>query len=200
MRRTINRVFTILLICTAAAAVGQPAVAAESCSLKQVASLPMHYVNNEILVDITIEDAPVSFVVDTGSYASAIGRGLVSRLKLPMKGSGTGIGATGAADTYMTTVQKLQLGRMVGNNQKFFIDDNFGDGQDGRPAGIFGADYLGAYDFEIDFVAKKFNLYLHDHCPDRVVYWDNEYFKITFRPGDDPTPSIKIPVSVDGHL
>jgi hypothetical protein len=129
-----------------------------------------------------------------------IGHGLASRLKLPVKTlQGTMYGVTGASEMHVATVHTLTLGHMVGHNQNFFVDDNFGDGQDHRPAGIFGADYLGAYDFEIDFTAGKFNLYLHDHCPDRVVYWDNEYFKLPFSPGENRTPSVKIPVSVDGH-
>jgi len=198
MSRTKSRILHALLA-VAAATLGWPALADPGCALKQVASLPMRYVNQEILVDFTVEDAPVSFLVDTGAGVSVIGYRLASRLKLPVKTvPGTMYGVTGASEMHVATVPTLKLGQMVGHNQNFFVDDNFGDGQDRRPAGIFGADYLGAYDFEIDFAAGKFNLYLHDHCPDRVVYWDSEYFKLPFSPGENRTPSIKIPVSVDG--
>lgn len=199
MSRTKSTILRALLIC-AAAILGWPALADPGCALKQVASMPMRYVNREILVDFTVDDAPVSFLVDTGAAASVIGSKLASRLKLPVKTlPGAMYGVTGASELHAATVPTLKLGLMVGHNQNFFVDDNFGDGQDRRPAGIFGADYLGAYDFEIDFGAGKFNLYLHDHCPDRVVYWDSEYFKLSFSPGENRTPSVKIPVSVDGH-
>jgi len=198
MSRTTNRILRALLICAAAAS--PPAVADEGCSLKQVASVPARFVNNEILVDLTVDDAPVSFMVDTGAGTSLIGQGLAARLKLPVRNRpGAVYGVTGAVANNFATVQSLQLGRMVAHNQDFFVDSNFGDGQNGRPAGILGADFLSSYDFEIDLASRKFNLYLHDHCPDRVVYWDKEYFKIPFTHGDGSIPRIDISVSVDGQ-
>jgi predicted aspartyl protease len=200
MSRTKSRILRALLA-TAAITIGRPSLAEQGCSLKQAASLPMHYVNNQILVDFQADDASVSFLVDTGAEYSEIGRALAARLNLPVLAQrGASYGATGATQLYAATVHTLRLGQMVAHNQPFFIDDNFGDGQDRRPAGIFGADFLGMYDFEIDFAAAKFNLYLRDHCPDRVVYWDNEFFKIPFSPGELQTPRINISVSVDGHL
>jgi predicted aspartyl protease len=198
MSKTTSRILRALLICAAAA--GGPALADAGCSLKQVASLPSRFVNNEILVDLTVDDAPVSFVIDTGAGASLIGLGLATRLNLPVRSRpGAMYGATGAAENNVATVHSLQLGRMVAHNQSFFVDANFGDGKDGRPAGILGADFLGSYDFEIDLAGHKFNLYLQDHCPDRVVYWDKEYFKIPFTHGDGRVPRIDIPVSIDGQ-
>jgi len=199
MSRSKRWALRALVVCIAAT-FGRPALAAEGCSLKQAASLPMHIVHNEILVDVTIDDLPVSFIIDTGAGTSLIGRGLVERLKLPVKAQrGSMYGVAGGAQAYAAVVRTLQMGQMVAHNQPFFIEDNFGDGQDRRPAGIFGADLLGSYDFEIDFAAAKLNLYLRDHCPDRVVYWDDEYFKLPFSPGNGPTPRINISVSVDGH-
>jgi predicted aspartyl protease len=196
MSRTTNRILRALLICAAA----RPALADGGCSLKQIASVPLRFVNNEILVVLTVDNAPVSFLVDTGAGFSLIGRGLATRLNLPVRSQpGTMYGVTGAVENNVATVRSLQLGRMVGQNQNFFVDSNFGDGQDGRPAGVLGADFLGSYDFEIDLVGGKFSLYLHDHCPDRVVYWDKEYFKIPFTHGDGRVPRIDIPVSVDGQ-
>jgi predicted aspartyl protease len=187
-----------LLIC--AAAVSRPALADEGCSLKQVASIPARFEHNQILVDLTVDDVPVSFLVDTGAGTSVIGGGLAARLKLPVRNQpGDLYGVTGAVDNNVATLHSLQLGRMVAHNEAFFVDPNFGDGQDGRPAGILGADFLGNYDFEIDLASRKFNLYVHDHCPDRVVYWDKEYFKIPFTHGDSRIPRIDISVSVDGQ-
>jgi hypothetical protein len=88
---------------------------------------------------------------------------------------------------------------MTAHSQPFFVDQNFGDGQDGRMAGIFGADFLSNYGIEIDLPDQKVNLYAADHCPDRVVYWASEYFKMPFDRGDRPVPKIKIAVALDGH-
>jgi predicted aspartyl protease len=196
MSRTTNWILCALLICAAA----PPALADGGCSLKQVASLPARFVNNEILVDVTVDDAPVSFVVDTGAETSLIGQGLATRLNLPVRSRpGDMYGLTGAVENNVATVHALQLGSMVAHNQNFFVDPHFGNGQDGRPAGILGADFLGSYDFEIDLAAGKFSLYLQDHCPDRVVYWDKEYFKIPFTHGESRIPQIDISVSVDGQ-
>jgi len=184
----------------AAIALSQPAGADQGCALKQTASLPMHLVGNRVVVDAQADDSPVSFVIDTGATYSLIGRALAARLNLGVRArGGESYGVTGAATTYVATVPSLRLGQLVARNQPFFVDGNLGDGQDGGPGGIFGADFLGMYDFEFDLAAGKFNLYLHDHCPDKVVYWDNEYFKLPFGTGGGRTPRINISVSVDGH-
>jgi predicted aspartyl protease len=199
MSRTKSRILGALLA-IAAIAFSQSAPADQACALKQVASLPMHYVNREILVDVETNDTPSSFMVDTGADYSLIGRALAARLNLGIRTTGGATyGVAGAAQTYVATVPALRLGKMIARNQPFFVDSNLGDGRDNRPAGIFGADFLGMYDFEVDLIGEKFNLYLHDHCPDQVVYWDNEYFKLPFSRGEGRTPRIDISVSVDGH-
>jgi len=176
------------------------AAAAEDCALKQVASLPVHYENHQMLVEIAVDDIPVNFLIDTGAEYSEIGQALAARLQLPVKNiAGTSYGVGGAADIMMTTVPTLQMGRMTAHGQPFFVDQNFGDVQDGRLAGIFGADFLSNYGIEIDLPDQKVNLYAQDHCPDRVVYWDSEYFKMPFDRGDRPVPKIKIAVALDGH-
>jgi predicted aspartyl protease len=176
------------------------AAAADDCALKQVASLPVHFENHQMLVEIAVDDIPVNFLIDTGAEYSEIGQALAARLQLPVKNiAGTSYGVGGAADIMMTTVPTLQMGRMTAHGQPFFVDQNFGDGQDGRMAGIFGADFLSNYGIEIDLPDQKVNLYAADHCPGRVVYWDSEYFKMPFDRGDRPVPKIKITVALDGH-
>src|ERR1700760_682697 len=87
MSRTMSRILRALLA-AAATILSQPARADQDCALKQVASLPMHYVNNKILVDVETDDIPVSFIIDTGATYSLIGRGLASRLKLGVRARG----------------------------------------------------------------------------------------------------------------
>jgi hypothetical protein len=82
------------------------AAAADDCTLKQVASLPVHFENHQILVEIAVDDIPVNFLIDTGAEYSEIGQALAARLQLPVKNiAGTSYGVGGAADIMMTTVQ-----------------------------------------------------------------------------------------------
>ena len=170
--RDMGKTSRALLICALALGVCRGGAAAEDCKLNQVASLPVHYVHNQIWVEIAVDDTPVNFIVDTGAQYSEISRALAARLHLPVKTvPGAANGVTGSSELNAATIPTLQMGRMTAHNEPFFVDANFGDGSDGGPTGLFGADFLSNYGIEIDLADQKFNLYARDYCPDHVVYW-----------------------------
>lgn len=49
--------------------------------------------------------------------------------------------------------------------------------------GYLGLTNFGNVDIELDVAASKLNLYLPSSCPDRVVYWANEYSKVPMKQG-----------------
>jgi len=174
--------------------------AATDCSLKQIASIPAEVTaNNQLLIDVTINEIPVKLRVDTGGATSALDLKFATRAGLPLETMQAAFyGLTGRALDQKTRVSALRLGNAVSKNADFAIMPIGGDGTDGEPVGLFGADYLQNYDVEFDFAGGKMNLFSHEHCVDHVVYWAPDFYKSAIRYGTGAilhTPLINITVN-----
>jgi len=153
--------------------------AASDCGLKQIASVPIEVTaNNLLMMDVTINGIPVKMRVDTGGATSVLNQKFADRAGLPVESMQAAFyGLTGRALDRKTRVETLRLGSAVSRNADFAIMPAGDDGTGGEPVGLFGADYLQNYDVEFDFAGGKMNLFDHQHCVDRVVYWAPEFFK-----------------------
>jgi len=173
---------------------------ATDCNLKQIASIPAEVTaNNQLLIDVTINEMPVKLRVDTGGATSALSLKFATRAGLPLETMQAAFyGLTGRALDQKTRVSALRLGNTISRNADFAIMPIGGDGTDGEPVGLFGADYLQNYDVEFDFAGGKMNLFSHEHCVDHVVYWAPDFYKSTIHYGTGAilhTPLINIAVN-----
>ncbi|MDB5363449.1 MAG: hypothetical protein JWO51_4746 [Rhodospirillales bacterium] len=168
-----------LLVAAPSLATSTGARAADSCELHMVASIPAKLSpSNQLLIDVSINDTPVKIQVDTGTQSSTLSTKFATRIGMPIENmAGVVYGLTGEALNQMTRIRTLRLGKAVNTNAAVVLMPVGGDGTDDQPVGLFGADYLQNYDVEIDTVGGKMNLFTHDHCPDRVVYWAPDFFK-----------------------
>jgi len=70
-----------------------------------------------------------------------------------------------------------------------------------QPDGLIGGDILSHYDVELNFVARKLNLFSPDHCEGKVIYWPATAGAIVpfsmRRPSAGDT-DIHVPITVDG--
>jgi predicted aspartyl protease len=159
-------------------AINGAAQAAETCQLKQVASIPVSIgASGRILMDVSINDHPVKLLLDTGASFSLLDRGFAQQAGLSLTETGTiGYGLTGHGINQATRVDRLQLGNAVSRGSDFAVGDTSAGGS--GAVGLFGADYLYNYDVEFDLAANRVKLYSQDHCPGQVVYWAKEYFRL----------------------
>jgi predicted aspartyl protease len=180
MSWTCRSLLAALLVGTFGLTATAPAGAAEDCRLKQFASIPTTFgADGRVALEVAINDQPAKLLIDTGAGLSFLDRAFVDHVRLPQYDTPVlGYGLTGRPIDRAARVARFALGRAVIHNQSFAIGSVGGDGTDGRPVGIFGANYLAPYDVEIDPVGRHLNLFLPDHCTGQTVYWANEYFRL----------------------
>jgi hypothetical protein len=187
MHRNVPKaVATAALVIAVAALPWRHARAAEDCSLKQVASIPAHLAPNGALVmDVTVNDtAATRLRLATESDFSYLTEAFARGHDMPVETLHGNYHTNGRnLLDQVTRIRSLQLGTARSTYEGFAIIDGGVDGSDGSAVGGLGADYLANYDVEIDLADGKVNLWSQDHCPGKVVYWANEYFRapLTFR-------------------
>jgi hypothetical protein len=178
---------------------------AQTCSLMQMASLDMTVLpNGTFAVPVSINGGQHLFRVDT----SAIFTTLVDKAaqKLALK---------------QYPVERLEMYDVGGRMHITYVDaDSFKLGnneakhfhlmvspvqQDMPPEvdGRLGPDMLSLFDVELDFAAKKMNLFSQDHCPGKVVYWTRGgYAELPFHQTGGPinvVQHIQFTMTLDGH-
>jgi predicted aspartyl protease len=171
---------------------------AGECQLKQLASIPAAFTNSgRIVVDVSLDDAPVKMLIDTGASINLLGQAFVEQQGMQVFDSqGTVYGLTGKELHQVARVSRLRLGNAVARDPVFVVGDMGREGNNGGPVGIFGADYLAQYDVEIDPTGGFVKLFSSDHCPGKVVYWTNEYFRLPAHLTLDH--HLEVQITVDG--
>jgi predicted aspartyl protease len=142
------------------------------------------------LIPTKVDGVDLPLLVDTGGIDSELTSQTADRLKLPkelLEVEARVYNVYGGYAKYRTTADTFSIGVMSGNHWPFIVsaqdDPGFGDGLEA--GGILGPDVMQRYDIEFDFAAGKFNIFTHDDCPGRVVYWTQQpYAAIPFRMDD----------------
>jgi hypothetical protein len=176
-----------------------PAYAEDTaCQLKQAASLPAKIDNGRLLIRMQLDDHDVWMKVGTGEPQGEIAWQTASQLKLPFLElrENAVIDDAGKALRHYVKVHTVGLGDLKAHDIVFVV---VGESNSAAPLqdGTFGADILTAYDVEFDLAHGKVNLYNPDHCPGKVVYWTENYFKIPFQL--DHSLHAIFPVTLDGQ-
>ncbi len=151
------------------------------CGLQRVAELPIKAEQGRLLIQLQIEGHDAWVQVDTGSPFDMISSHLVDELKLrklPIA-SGRAVDGAGKSLQHYVHIKKLTLSGMTAEDQDFIVMGE--SSAQGLPYdGIFGTNFLSAYDVELDMPHGKMNLFTHDHCKGQVVYWTRDYAVVPF--------------------
>ncbi|HWA92337.1 MAG TPA: retropepsin-like aspartic protease [Rhizomicrobium sp.] len=187
------------------------AAQAEDCTLKQMASLDMTMLpDGRVAVPVTINGTSHRFMVDTAGIFSQISADASQKLGLkeqPIEGEMYGVGGR----LHLTAANVKSF--MVGNNEArdFHLGvRHAGPGSDSKKSdsddsvdGLLAPDFLSLFDIELDFAAKKMNLFSQDHCAGKVVYWTRSgYAELPFHYTNGAiavTPHIELRMALDGH-
>ncbi len=169
--------------------------AAEQCTLRLMATLPMTEVGDGFEVPVSINGETHQFLVDTGGIYSSLAESIVQRQKLnEVSISGTDIfNAKGEKYKKGVSIDSLKVGNNEAKHFHMLARETFEPDEDG----IIAPDLLQLFDVELDFAAHRMNLFSPDHCPGKVVYWAKEHAAIPFKMPDGY--HIVVPVALDGR-
>jgi len=154
---------------------------AKPCSLERAAELPVKNEDGRLLIQVQINGRDAWVQVDTGSPFSLISARLANALDLRKSEvlPGRAIDAAGKSLKHFVHIKTLTLGGMTAENQAFLVMGE-GDSEERPYDGIFGANFLSAYDVELDIPHGMMRLFLHNRCEAAPVYWTQDFADVPF--------------------
>lgn len=189
-----------IALALAAGLFSRPGLAADApkCGLKLMAELPVDISHGALLVKLQVDGHDGNFLVDTGAPYSMITARMADTLglkPLPITPGLILFDAAGKQIKHFVIPKKLTIDNMIAENKEFAVMDENG----GRSPldGIFGANFLAAYDVELDVPHGKIRLFSQDHCKGQVVYWTQDYDSSPFTL--DANLHVVMHASIDGH-
>jgi len=153
-----------------------------SCRVTTIGDLTVLNNTGFPIVRAVLNEHPVAFIVDTGAARSTLWPKEVDKLGLdsvfgmvPMKGTG------GETTAGIAVADTLGLGHATASHVTFVTAGNLFDGRTvaGLPVvGLFGAEFLSAYDVFFDLPDHKINLYQVHGCTTELAAWSGTYEKL----------------------
>jgi predicted aspartyl protease len=192
----------MLCVATLAACAGGSTQTAQptTCSIEQVADVPVHMVRGHILAPANVNYAPVQLLVDTGASTSMLTPEVAQALRLPNDSYRTTTvhGTGGVVVTHNVMVRSLQVGSQDwqgGSITTGHLDRRYEE--DPPVAGLLGADHLTGFDVELDIPHHRMVLWRVQHCIEDFVPWQAPHFALRltrYQPNRVVTQ-----VHIDGH-
>src|SRR5579883_1386051 len=174
----------------------QPLVQAETgCQLVRIAEIPIEAKGHLLFVHGSIDEAPVTLLVDTGADRTLLTVTAVARLNLPRSlqiTTTTGLGApTPARDA------ELPSGLVLGETRFPISAVSVGHFEVPQADGLLGADVLLAFDLDLDIASQRMTLYRpRPSCREALPPWREPYVAIE---GIQARPDrVMMPIELDG--
>ncbi len=164
--------------CFALTALGNLAQAGEQCPpLRVAASVAMITMpSGRVVVPMNVAGETHYFWISTATPYSSITASVAKAHQFPSEHSNIKfVDLNGQIYDKMTTVPSFGIGRLLsGSTRLLMIEHDFPTANGITPDGTLGADFLRAYDVELDFGANKLNLISREHCDKEPVYWPSQ--------------------------
>ena len=112
-----------------------------------------------MIAEARLNGQPTAMVVDTGANITTLSRSSADRLRLSLEllhGWSEGIG--GSQTAYGFDTRSYAIGRLHGSHFRLLASD-LGSVEHTGVDGLFGSDFLGAYDVDIDLPDRKVRLF-----------------------------------------
>lgn len=157
-----------------------------------------------IMVPMTVAGENVYFAVNTAAPMTSITAGLAEKLNLPREHSDVSfVGLDGRVSNKLAIAPELGIGPLRAEHVKLLLIEGPRAQQAPQPgakvpSGELGADFLSAYDVDLDFGANTLNLISPEHCEGNVLYWKSERLaKLPITVMDNG--KIYFTMNLDGH-
>lgn len=157
-----------------------PASQARFISGNSSLEIPFELSNNLVLLQAKVNDSePVWFIFDTGAESTVIDVGLAKTLRLKAAGKIVGTGGAGTAEALRFKAVSMRLPNVEISNLTIYglPIDSFSAPLGRKISGIIGYDIIKEFVFEIDYAARKINLYKPETYQYRGA---GEIFPLTF--------------------
>lgn len=140
----------------------QSALAAGASECRRLATVDIDTMpDGRIKIPVTLEDRPLSFLVDTGGISTTIKWEEARALGLPVRQSIRKLaGVGGSMLNFTVSGEKFSIGELRVRNSPIYVETRPLAGADGT----LGPDILRNYDIEIDFARGSLSLVSPDHC------------------------------------
>jgi predicted aspartyl protease len=171
------------------------ACAAEDCTLKKLASVPLEFSSGgSPLITVRLNGSPRRFLIDTGALYSAVVPGVAQELGLKSRLIPGGGGyLNGKLMDQAATVERIDFGGYgVRRVDLLLLPLEDWAGIDG----LLGAGLLMNFDLDFDFSRRTLNLFSPEHCKGRSVYWTLDYVAVPFDLTDGG--HVVVPMMLDG--
>jgi predicted aspartyl protease len=131
------------------------------CDARPAGELPLHRRGEQTFVSLVINGKSVNLLLDTGDFVTSLTPEAAARLALPASDQ-PGVQMTGIGGTYVAPVVEASDVQFLGQHMAR-VPFPVLPGSEFRPEehidGLFGANFLSAYDVEMDFPAGKLRFY-----------------------------------------
>jgi Aspartyl protease len=195
-----------LLLSIALSAVLFATAAQAACRVEPRGVVPIDVPDGHLLVSVQVNEAPMTFVLDTGAERTLMGEDVVRRLGLERDGWVTSImrGIGGVEEHPNALPRSLRLGTILLRRRTLTGDTSVTVGPlpttaiAGRPiAGLLGRDFLSPFDLDIDLPNHRLTLYDVHGCDGAFLPWPTLYAAI---PASTPMgAALVVQLLVDGR-
>jgi predicted aspartyl protease len=198
MRGVMTRSLFMAALAVGAALLGvRPALA--ECRLGMVAELPLDPNRDVPVAEGEINGQPARFLIDTGSSWTMIVReeALKRHLAMGRLAGVTVYGVGGAREVFGGTVRSLKVGTLVATNVQVIAAGPAKGASD--VAVVLGEDAMSEFDVEFDLANHFVRFFKPEGCtPDQLVYWNKPYSQAALPETDRDSPSVRMPVNLNG--
>lgn len=155
-----------MMALSAGAAAAQPA-----CQLGKIAEMPVRMEGARPLVTVEVNGRPVTLLMDTGAFFSALDRPAAAKLGIRLEPLPTGLsvsGAGGEAEFKLGRAQNFKVAGSSFTSVEFLV----GGPSAGVTDGLLGQNLLGRVDVEYDLANGVIRLFKLDGCKNaNLAYW-----------------------------
>jgi predicted aspartyl protease len=137
------------------------APAGSACTNTAAGSMPLHLQGDQAYVSLTVNRSKLNLLLDTADFVTSLTPGAARRLSLPPS-STPGVEMTGIAGTYRAPMVEAADVQYVGQdvtNLPFAVLPAGEFAPSDHSDGLFGANFLSAYNVAIDFAGKQMSFY-----------------------------------------
>jgi len=170
----------------------------DHCSLHLATKLDIQYDGANLpTVTATFAGKDKKLIVDTGGVYSMLTEAAVTDLGLTKNFNDKQVYMIDGKPLYVVAIGRdIAIGRL--SIPKFYFIVMPDEKLAHNVSGTIAPDILHQFDVDLDFGGNKLNLFSHDHCPGKVVYWtDQGDSKLPFTVDD--VNHIAVSATLDGH-
>ena len=171
------------------------------CQIAHVTDLPLTFRDGNIMTPATLNGVATNMILDTGAELTVVSRATAERIGLNLQYTGVNLnGIGGSRSIYLTFTRDFEIGGLFGKRLPLAVSEMV-LGDEKQPAdGLFGADFLSAYEVDLDLPEHKAKLFkLVSSCPTPAAALDEPLYLAQLKRADNPDDdTLHVIVQIDG--